>query len=427
MKSTSVRRHFTSSRKAHPVGISIEPCSSVSSRRRSETVSQRAGSPSAHTRIWTTALGLIAGLCSASAGDYKFMLFSDMMKQASSPSSDPSAASCINDAGVIGADRPFEGRSLILTGTKWTTFAPGGINGLNSSGVSVGLFQDLIAGNKGWRRSAGGSVSYPLFPGSTTTTPRGINDQGSIVGSFSAAGKTHGFVLEGSTFTQVDYPGAALTRLYGIDAGGEAIGTYAVPPPGVPRAFLRDKNGNLSALDIPGSVQSQGLAISSDGKSAGDYRTAAGRILGFIYAGGNVTTIDASGALPLTVEAQGKQYSLDPTTTSTSVKSINSRGDLVGSIGATYRDTSGSTLGFSDAFVGRLTKLDAESMRVKGNIVTFSWISAAGWKESVQYKNSVGDPEWKNLPNPVSTQGVTRSVTDSTVGSPQRLYRLNVD
>lgn len=414
-------------RRADPADRSQEPCASVHFSPRSETISQRAGFASAHARIWGTALGFIAGLCFASAGEYKFMLFSDIMKKVPSPPSGPAAASCINDAGVIGADRPFDGQSLILSGPAWTRFTPGGINGLNNSGAAVGLLQDFAAGNKGWIRSAGGAVSYPLFPGSSTTTPRGINDQGVIVGSFAAAGKTRGFILEGSTFTQIDYPGAGLTRLHGIDAGGAAIGTYANPPPGVSRAFLRDKNGVLSPLDIPGSVQSQGLAISSDGKFAGDYRTAAGRIFGYIHVDGQLTTIDASTALPRVVEAQGKPYTLNPATVSTSVKSINSRGDLVGSVGATYRDASGDTLSFSDVFLARLTLIDRASVRVQGNTFTFSWTTAVGWTEQVQYKNSVGDPEWKNLPNPVTTEKLTRSVTDSTVEYPQRFYRLNVN
>jgi probable HAF family extracellular repeat protein len=65
-------------------------------------------------------------------------------------------------------------------------------------------------------------------PGATDTSVAGINDAGTVVGSYAdASGVQHGYVYSGGTFTTVDDPQAAAgTALVGINDAGEVLGNY---------------------------------------------------------------------------------------------------------------------------------------------------------------------------------------------------------
>jgi probable HAF family extracellular repeat protein len=55
----------------------------------------------------------------------------------------------------------------------------------------------------------------------------GINASGQIVGQYQdAAGNYHGFLLDQSSFTTLDVPGATYTRATGINASGQIVGWY---------------------------------------------------------------------------------------------------------------------------------------------------------------------------------------------------------
>ena len=65
-------------------------------------------------------------------------------------------------------------------------------------------------------------------PGASFTLPRGINSAGDIVGSYSAGGTTHGYMLdkEGS-LTTIDVPGASATEALSINPQGHIVGQYS--------------------------------------------------------------------------------------------------------------------------------------------------------------------------------------------------------
>src|SRR5262249_58563879 len=50
------------------------------------------------------------------------------------------------------------------------------------------------------------------FPGATITRPFGINPRGDIVGLYVSAGVTHGFLLSDGQFITFDVPGPTLTN-----------------------------------------------------------------------------------------------------------------------------------------------------------------------------------------------------------------------
>jgi probable HAF family extracellular repeat protein len=72
-----------------------------------------------------------------------------------------------------------------------------------------------------------------LFPGqvATATSVRGINASGNLVGSYTAAGKQHGFLFQDGAFSTLDFPitGVRATIANGINARGEIVGQYVVP------------------------------------------------------------------------------------------------------------------------------------------------------------------------------------------------------
>src|SRR5687768_15917085 len=68
------------------------------------------------------------------------------------------------------------------------------------------------------------------FPGALLTNVQGINDSGDIVGFYNdAAGRTHGFVRAGGRFQSIDFPGARLTQARGIAPNGDIVGMYQFP------------------------------------------------------------------------------------------------------------------------------------------------------------------------------------------------------
>jgi probable HAF family extracellular repeat protein len=67
------------------------------------------------------------------------------------------------------------------------------------------------------------------------TQPNGINARGDIVGFYTNAdGIAHGFLLSGGTFTTVDVPG--VIQLRGISASGVIVGSYRAA--GVTHGFV---------------------------------------------------------------------------------------------------------------------------------------------------------------------------------------------
>src|SRR5436305_700308 len=63
------------------------------------------------------------------------------------------------------------------------------------------------------------------FPGVLVTQPNGINDNGTVVGSYLGAdGSLHGFIFHNCQWATLDYPHASDTVLVGITNAGKIIG-----------------------------------------------------------------------------------------------------------------------------------------------------------------------------------------------------------
>jgi len=97
-------------------------------------------------------------------------------------------------------------------------------------------------------------------PNGVSTTPRGINNTGEIVGYFFDANGMHGFLDSGGTFTTVDdpsavarYAGSIGTEVTGINDNGQMVGYFDDGKGGV-HGFL-DTGGNFTTLDFPGATR----------------------------------------------------------------------------------------------------------------------------------------------------------------------------
>jgi uncharacterized membrane protein len=97
------------------------------------------------------------------------------------------------------------------------------------------------------------------------------------------------------SFTTVDYPGAAITRLVGLNDHGEAVGNYSRP--GEVRHAFKYSRGTFEALDpdgILGTHESAANQINNRGDITGWYTD--GTRHGYVLRDGVVETIDYPGA-----------------------------------------------------------------------------------------------------------------------------------
>jgi uncharacterized membrane protein len=98
-------------------------------------------------------------------------------------------------------------------------------------------------------------------------------------------------------FTTVDYPGAAITRLIGLNDHLDMVGTYVMPG-GLRHAMLYS-HGTFVALDadgVLGRFTSGATQINNRGDISGWYSDVPGRRHGFVLRKGVLTTVDYPGA-----------------------------------------------------------------------------------------------------------------------------------
>ena len=103
------------------------------------------------------------------------------------------------------------------------------------------------------------------FPGASTTSARGINNSGDIVGTYlcsvaagctltgpAASAGSHGFLLQDGVYTRIDVPGGTGTVARGISEQGVIIGHYNVS--GVTHGFAYRDGEYTYPIDVPASL-----------------------------------------------------------------------------------------------------------------------------------------------------------------------------
>jgi uncharacterized membrane protein len=122
-------------------------------------------------------------------------------------------------------------------------------------------------------RSPDGTLTSFDAPGSAGTAGQGINDAGTIAGTFYDPDSVdHGFVLATTgTITTFDPKHSVDTEVYGINARGVIIGTYDTADE-VTHGFLRKPSGALMRFDAPNVVYATTpRSINKSGVIAGTY------------------------------------------------------------------------------------------------------------------------------------------------------------
>jgi uncharacterized membrane protein len=148
------------------------------------------------------------------------------------------------------------------------------------------------------------TITPIVYPNAVATAALGINNPGHVVGSYrDKFGNTHGFLLVGSTYTPIDFPGdtVTLTAAHSINNHGHIAGEF-IDDQGNHGFVL--VNGSFKQIDISG-FQSQARGINDRGEIVGNFLDNEGLIRGYLLVNGMVTRIDFPGAVPRTLEDAG--------------------------------------------------------------------------------------------------------------------------
>lgn len=170
----------------------------------------------------------------------------------------------------------------------------GSLSDINDFGVAVGGFTDAETeiGHAYLRTWKGAITVLPdPAPNAVSTEASGINNFGTIVGTFfDTDGGAHGFIRRFGHSTVFDYPDAVRTRLNGLNNRGEIAGQWSDAD--------RHQHGFVLAgrhtrpVEFPGAVNTRATGINDLGKVVGFYDDTDGVTHGFVFAGGQYTSLD---------------------------------------------------------------------------------------------------------------------------------------
>ena len=247
-------------------------------------------------------------------------------------------ARSINERGdIVGSYRvQYPRHALLIKGDGFIPLAPETILGTmwseafksNNRGDVVGLYgpPDEVYGY-GFLLSRSG-VTTLIFPGADLTTACGINESGTVVGSWSRldeGGNTieeHGFIWEEGDFAEVSFPADwKNTAILGINDLGEFVGVWSPDSNwDIEHGFVYSKRKFIS-FDVPfsGSKITQPNDINNLGHVVGTYGDSV-NLHGFLLVRTAFTSIDYPGA------------------EQTSAWGINSAGKIVGNYHVTVGD-----------------------------------------------------------------------------------------
>lgn len=134
------------------------------------------------------------------------------------------------------------------------------------------------------------------YPGAAWTQPNAISDSDLIVGWYGGSYyEGHGFKLQGSTYKSFDYPGGYFTGAFGVNKLGDIVGGwYDTATSQYSHGFLLS-GGVFTSIDVPGAAGTVAYGINSAGKIVGTYLDSSNNTHGFLLDSGTFTTVDYPG------------------------------------------------------------------------------------------------------------------------------------
>jgi probable HAF family extracellular repeat protein/YD repeat-containing protein len=242
-------------------------------------------------------------------------------------------------------------------------------------------------------------------PGATgESLAGGLNNRGQIVGQYRDARGEHGYLRDAQgKLTTIDIPGALATAPVKINDRGQIVGIYSTnatntkDPDATIHGFVLHR-GKVTTIDYPGAASTQAAGINNRGEVVGDYFDAAGTAHGFRWYNGRFTRIDVPG-------------------TFTGVLDINDRGQIVG-----YH--ADNVAGPFHGFVldrGKFMSFDAPGVRYtyasgidnRGRIVGFTGTDAAGTELHGFRVDKRGRGTFESIDFPGAPSTIATDINDS--------------
>jgi probable HAF family extracellular repeat protein len=162
---------------------------------------------------------------------------------------------------------------------------------------------------------AGGFVPLNLPVVAEFVAPAGMNDLGQVAFWWDVGATRHSGIYDGVNLLELSVAGASGIQVGDINDHGDAVGGYWDTSNGTHFYGFLYAGGQYTTLDVPGAPPGETFAfgINDNGAVVGTYYDSAFHGHGFIYSGGKYTTIDC---------AQTDDY--------TQLNDINDAGQIVG-------------------------------------------------------------------------------------------------
>jgi len=203
--------------------------------------------------------GDIIGACTDNANNfYGYLLTAEGFSPVQAPGHRSTIPQRISPKGTIvgcihdqNTSTTMFGMSLDSGGFNFFGGTFGGLdgNGFMNNGVTkggrivAGLFMDTsLNRTRAYIVRRGVATSFD-YPNAALTQAWDVNAEGDVVGVYrDTDGRIHGYLRSADgEFTSIDFPGATLTRAFGINTAGDIVGTYVAS--GVQHAFVRSAKG----------------------------------------------------------------------------------------------------------------------------------------------------------------------------------------
>jgi uncharacterized membrane protein len=209
------------------------------------------------------------------------------------PSSTMTDVVAINNAGdLVGTffDKGGSQHGFLLSQHVFTTIDAPGATATVAYGINDG---GQIVGTNGLGAGFLYTISDQTFTtiedGGAVTSPAGINNSGTIVGSvvIGSPGTYDGFELINGTYSTISAPESQSTFFSGINNAGIIVGDYVDSSGKCCPSFLYN-GSRFHQLTIPGLPSATVIGINDEGAMVGYYLGGSGVQFGFVYSNGKV-------------------------------------------------------------------------------------------------------------------------------------------